>query len=185
MKCNYLAAALYVACQMTVTIPALNAAPQDAKTNKSTHSSSSNGSGNTSEQLSRVSTKMLRDVDLARQAISKKQTQAALQHVNEAASEQSRVASLTKAKGLPAVVPLYSEFDESSVLRPLEAKRQGGQQSGAASSAPINVAHTSGQYTFVGIDLDKANSDWTPLKRHYRTTICSPRTTRCQPCRPI
>ena len=54
------------------------------------------------------------------------------------------------------MVPLYSEFDESSVLRPLEAKRQGGQQSGAGSSAPINVAHTSGQYTFVGIDLDKA-----------------------------
>jgi hypothetical protein len=156
MKCNYLAAALYVACQMTVTIPALNGAPQNANTNKSANSSSSNASGNTSEQLSRVSTQMLRHVDLARQSIAKKQTQAALQHVNEAASEQSRVASLREAKGLPAVVPLYSELDESSVLRPLEAKRQNGQQSGASSSAPISVAHTSGQYTFVGIDLDKA-----------------------------
>ncbi|MGI9071312.1 MAG: YfdX family protein [Bryobacteraceae bacterium] len=141
---------------MTVTIPALDAAPQDANTNKSAHSSSSNASGNTSEQLSRVSTQMLRQVDLARQAMGKKQTQAALQHVNEAASEQSRVASMAKAKGLPAVVPLYSELDESSVLKPLQAKKQGGQQSGASSSAPIGVAHTSGEYTFIGVDLDKA-----------------------------
>jgi YfdX protein len=155
MKFNYLAAALYVACQMTVTIPALNAAPQDTNTNKSMHSSSSNANSNTSEQLSRASTKMLKQVDLARQAIAKKDTQAALQHVNQAESDQSRIASMTKAKGLPAVVPLYSEFDESSVLKPLEAKKQGG-QSGTSSAAPIGVAHTAGEYTFIGVDLDKA-----------------------------
>ncbi len=158
MKINYLAALLYVTGQMTMITPALNATPQNATSKKSAPAKRSSTGSNPSEQMSRESTRMLRHVDLARQAIANKQTQAALQHVNEALADQSRVASLAKAKGLPSVVPLYSEFDESSVLGPLQAKRKaGGKQSGSSSgTAPIAVEQTSGEYTFIGLDLDKA-----------------------------
>ncbi len=97
---------------------------------------------------------MLRQIGLAQQAIAKKQTRSAQERVNQAVADQAQIASAARAHGLSTVVPLYSEFDEDSVLGPLQAQRK-KQQPGSSSNS-IGVEQTTGQFTFVGMDLDKA-----------------------------
>ncbi|HLH02891.1 MAG TPA: YfdX family protein [Bryobacteraceae bacterium] len=160
MKITLPIALLYLAGQVAVVTPALCVTAQ----NSTARPSGTKSEHPAREQLSHLSTELLHEVDLARQAISNKNTQLAQQHVNKALTAQTRIATLAKSKNLPMMIPLYSEFDTSSTLGPLEAARKSGQKSPANNSsqpqhsrfAPLTVDDTSVQYTYVGIDLNRA-----------------------------
>jgi hypothetical protein len=154
-KLNVLVTTACVAGSMTLITPTVYAS-QNAKAGQSAASSKTTGTGYSDEQqLTRDATRLLQQVDLARQAFNSKNKQTALQHINEALSEQSRISGLVKAKNMAAIVPLYSEFDESSVLGPIEAKRNNQKPSGSSATNSVGVEDTAGQFTFIGLDLDK------------------------------
>ena len=154
-KFNVLVATACVTGSMILITPAAYAS-QDAKTGQSAASSKATGAGHDAEQqLTKDATRLLQQVDLARQAVDSKNKQAALQHINTALSDQSRISALAKAKNIAAIVPLYSEFDEGSVLGPIEAKRKNQKSSGSSAANSVGVEETTGQFTFVGLDLDK------------------------------
>jgi hypothetical protein len=159
MKFSSAAGALYLAYQMTLAAPVLNAAPQNASTSKSKASSPDTQDA---KQMNQLATRLLQHADEARHAISSNQKQAAVNHINQALGDWSQLASLAKSKHLGMTVPLYSEFDESSTLGPLMAARKGNQQSNTKTTpnsyTPVTVEQASGQFTFIGLDLDKAKS---------------------------
>jgi flagellin-specific chaperone FliS len=157
MKSSFVVGAVYLACQMALTPSMLSAAAQNTTTKNSTSSKTSQANDHSSEQLSRLATRMLQQVDEARQALATKQNQTAVNHINRALGDRQQLASDAKAKGRSMIVPLYSEFDDTSVLGPMLAGRKGGKQQ-PSTSAPITVDEASAQYTFVGLDLDKAKS---------------------------
>lgn len=113
----------------------------------------------TSDQLSSDATHMLHKVDLARKAISAKNTPEAVRDINDALSECGQLATLSKKKGQSMVVPLYSELDDTSTLGPAMSARNGKAQPNL--TAPITVDDVSAQYTYVGIDLERRRAVWT------------------------
>src|SRR5579884_4040563 len=130
----------------------------NAQTSQKTSQSSSNVTNEhpAKERLSQLSTELLHQVDLARQAIGNKDTQAAKQHVNQALADQNRIASLAKSKNLPMIIPLYSEFDTSATLGPLESARKSGNKGQGNNSnqqkrnrfTPVTVEETAAEYTY-------------------------------------
>ena len=154
MRFSTFFAGCYLVSQITLVCP-LMAAPPGANANASAADAKTSSTSNTEQKLTQLSTRMLRQIELARQAIAKQDTQTALNHVRQALGDQSQVSSLAKTNGLPTVLPLYSEFDEDSVLGPLASKRNGNQKGNSPSSNTVGVEHAAGQYTFIGIDLDK------------------------------
>lgn len=162
MKVSFLAGAMFLACQMTLTTPLLSAMPQKTSTNNSNQTKRSGLNSTAAKQMTQLATRLLQHVDEARHAISSNQKQAAINRINQAVTERNQLASLAKSNGLSMVVPLYSEFDETSTLGPLMAARKGNQQSKPKASpngyTPVTVEQASGEATFVGLDLDKAKT---------------------------
>lgn len=159
MKLGFVVSGMYLACQIALPTSVLNAAPKTASANKSTIDSNKQA-GHTkndlTKQLSQQATRLIQEVEQARQAVAAKQTQAALSDIDHALSDRSQLASLAKANGRPMIVPLYTELDDSSTLGPVLAARKGKPQPNP--SSPITVDDASAQFTFVGMDLDKAKS---------------------------
>ncbi len=116
--------------------------------------SHSNSKATASKQLSLEATHMLHEIQIARQAITANEKQQAIEDIDHAMAQRNRLMTLTKAKGQSMVVPLYTELDDTSVLGPMIAARKGKQQPNM--SSPITVDDATAQYTFVGLDLDKA-----------------------------
>ena len=165
MMRHFVIGAVYVAAQLTMTTPALRAAAQDANTQTSTNkpATSKQPTANQSAQrMSQLATRLLQHVDQARHAISSNNKQAALNHINQALADRNQLATLAKSKGTSLVVPLYTEFDETSTLGPMIAARKGKQapesSNGPKTYAPVTVEQASGEFTFVGLDLDKAKT---------------------------
>ncbi len=163
MKVTYMAGAVYLACQMTMVTPVLNAAPQNTSAAHSTESKApSHATNNPAKQMNQLAIRLLQHTDQARHAIQNKDKAAALKHINQALANRDQLASLAKSKGLPMVVPLYTEFDETSTLGPVAAARKGKQQPNAKSTTksytPVTVDQASGEFTFMGLDLDKAKT---------------------------
>lgn len=166
MKVSFIGGAAYLALQMALGTPVLGAAAQNTNTqNTKSKSQASNATAQTAKQMSQLATRLLQRVDEARHAISSNLKPAAVKHIDQALADQNQLASLAKSKGLAMIVPLYSEFDETSTLAPLIAAKKGSQQqsnqqpnksTGANQMTPITVEQASGQFTFVGLDLDKA-----------------------------
>lgn len=107
-------------------------------------------------KMSADATKMLHQVNLAREAITAKNTTKAEHDIDAALTERTHLAALAKAKGKSMVIPLYSELDDTSTLGPAMAARNGKTQPNL--KAPLAVTDVSSQFTFVGVDLDKAKS---------------------------
>ena len=138
---------------VVLTTSALNAVPQNAGASgpAATSSQSSN------RQYSHLALRLLEQVEQARQALAAKQTQTAVGHIDRALAYRDRLTSLVPAGGQPVIVPLYWEFDDTSVLgRTLAARKDGKPQ--PSKSAPITVDAAGTQYTFVGLDLNKVRS---------------------------
>ena len=101
--------------------------------------------------------RLLDQVEQARQSLAANQTQTALQHINQGLSYRDQLTALPHATGGPVIVPIYWEFDDTSVLgRTLAARKDSKAQ--PAKSVPITVDAAGTQYTFVGLDLNKIRS---------------------------
>ncbi len=110
-----------------------------------------------SRQSSHLALRLLDQVERAKQSLAANQTQTAVQHINQALTFRDQLAARPHATGGPVIVPLYWEFDDTSVLgRALAARKDGKPQ--PAKSAPITVDAAGMQYTFVGLDLNKVRS---------------------------
>src|SRR5579884_1423903 len=146
---------------LLMALAPLTAATQNANTGNSTSKpNTSNPNSQTAKQMSQLATRLLQHADEARHAISTNQKQSATTHINQALANWNQLSSLAKSKNLPMIVPLYSEFDESSTLGPLIAARKGNQPPKAKQPAnaytPVTVEQASGEFTFIGLDLAKA-----------------------------
>ncbi len=162
MKVRMAAEALSLAFQMTLVTSVLIAAPQNTS-----NSNTSNLDTQTVRQMNQLATRLLQNVDQARQDISNNQKQTADNHINRALAEWNQLSSLAKSKNAGLIVPMYVEFDETSTLGPMIAARKGNQQPNAQqpntkaaprSYTPVTVEQASGQVTFLGLDLDKAKT---------------------------
>jgi hypothetical protein len=156
MKSKLLAGAIFLASQIVAQTSILSAAPQKADANPSVSKKTPDSTGDFAKRLSRQATNLLQQVDQANKAVTAKQTQTAIGHINQALADRNQLATLLKAKGQSLVVPLYSELEDQSVLGPVLSARKGKPQ--PSTSAPITVDDASAQFTFVGLDLDKAES---------------------------
>lgn len=134
----------------------LSAAPQKSYATKSTASEASTSKDDTTKRLDREATNILQQVNEASKAITAKQTKTAIMHIDRALAIRSQLATLSKAQGQSMIVPLYAELDDTSVLGPMLSTKKGKPQ--PSTSGPITVDDASAQYTFVGLDLDKAKS---------------------------
>ncbi len=106
---------------------------------------------------SHIAIRLLDQVEQAKQSLAANQTQTAMEHINRALSYRDQLATLPHAYGQSRIVPLYWEFDDTSVLgQVLAARKDGKPQPGK--SAPITVDQAGTQYTFVGLDLNKVRS---------------------------
>lgn len=103
---------------------------------------------------SQVAIRLLEQVEQAKQALAAKQTQTAEEHINRALALRDRLDARPHTPGHPVIVPLYWEFDDTSVLGQTLAARKDGKPQ-PSKSAPIAVDQAGVQYTFVGLDLGK------------------------------
>jgi hypothetical protein len=163
MKLWYLGGTLCVTSQLLLTTPLLTASPQNTNSSQSTkNSTTSNESSQTAKEITRLATRLLQHVDQARHALSSNEKQPALNHINQALADRNQLATFAKSKGLPLVVPLYTEFDESSTLGPLMASRKSNQAPNTKNTpnayTPITVDQASGGFTSIGLDVDKAKA---------------------------
>jgi hypothetical protein len=156
MKSNVFAGVVLLASAMVAPTSVLTAAPPNASADHPAAGKATSSTSDTSKRLSQQATNLLRHVDEARRAVDAKQTQSAMSHVNQALADRNQLAALLKDKGQSLIVPLYAEIDDSSVLGPVLSARKG--QTQPSTSGPITVDDASAQYTFVGLDLDKAMS---------------------------
>jgi hypothetical protein len=156
MKSNVFVGAALLASAMLGPTSMLAGAPQNASGDHQATGKPTGSTSDTSKRLSQQATDLLRHVDEARRAVDAKQTQSAMRHVDQALADRNQLVTLLKDKGQSLIVPLYSEIDDSSVLGPVLSARKGKPQ--PSTSGPITVDDASAQYTFVGLDLDKAMS---------------------------
>lgn len=138
---------------VVLTTSALHAAPG----NKGAGSPAAASSPSSHRHSSQVALRILQQVEQARQSLAAKQTQAAVAHINKALTYRDQLAAHPPANGRPLIVPLYSEFDDTSVLGRTMAARKDGKQP-PSKSAPVTVDQAGLQYTFIGLDLNKVRS---------------------------
>lgn len=121
-----------------------------------------NGTGTVSVQKgnrhsSHMALSILDEVEQAKQSLASNQTQAAVQHIDRALADRDRLASMSPTSSQPVIVPLYWEFDDTSVLGRVMAARKDGKRL-PSKSAPVTVDQAGQQYTFVGLDLGKVRA---------------------------
>ena len=156
MKFSFVVSALYLGSQLVLPTSLLSAAPQNGTATDSNSKTMSHSKANSAKQLTHEATLLLQQVEQAKQAVTAKQTQTAVSHINQAMSDRNQLATLSKAKGQSMIVPLYTELDDTSTLGPMLSAKKGKPQPNT--NAPITVDDAAVQYTFVGLDLDKAKS---------------------------
>jgi flagellin-specific chaperone FliS len=142
-----------VACLALVpfTLPSAQAQAAPAQTSTS---STMPAMHSRNRQYSQRALEILAQVEQARQAIAANQSQEALHHIHRALAIHSRLMASAQSYGHSLLVPLYWEFDESSVLGPMMAQRKDA-SAPASKHQPVTVQAASTQYTFVALDLRK------------------------------
>lgn len=149
MRCSFIVPVVCVA----LATPALNAARGNAEAG----SPAATSSQPSNRESSHLALRILVQVEQAKQALAAKQAQTAVDHINRALAYRDRLSALSQANVRPVIVPLYWEFDDTSVLgRTMAARKDGKQQ--PSKSALITVDQAGTQYTFVGLDLNKVRS---------------------------
>ncbi len=149
MRLRFIMPVLCVALATSV----LNAAPIDNVTSSPAKAASQPAN----RQSAHLAVRILDQIEQAKQSLAANQTQTAMEHINQALSYRDQLAALPHAYGQSRIVPLYWEFDDTSVLgQVLAARKDGMRQPGK--SAPITVDEAGTQYTFVGLDLNKVRS---------------------------
>ncbi len=139
---------------VVLTTSALNAVPQNAGARGPATGTASQPPN---RQSSHLALRLLEQVEQAKQSLASNQTQTAVGHIDRALRFRDQLAALPHAASGPVIVPLYWEFDDTSVLgRTLAARKDGKPQ--PSKSAPITVDAAGTQYTFVGLDLNKVRS---------------------------
>ncbi len=139
---------------VALTTSALHAAPVNAGARGP---AAETASQSPSRRSSHLALRLLDQVEQAKQSLAANQTQTAVQHIDRALAYRDQLAARPHANGGPVIVPLYWEFDDTSVLgRTLAARKDGKPQ--PSKSAPITVDAAGTQYTFVGLDLNKVRS---------------------------
>jgi hypothetical protein len=101
---------------------------------------------------------LLADAHLARQALLRGDTGVANDELNDAAAMRDKLARAARANGTPMILPLYPEFDDTTVLS-LAMKSRSEAASHAIQSTPapaLTSRSNIGQVTYLAIDLDKA-----------------------------
>lgn len=115
----------------------------------------------TDKQLNQMAANLFRDIHNAETALSNNSKSNAQADVKQALNDWQRMSSLENANGA-VVVPLYAELDETQTLAPMTMQhRENNNNEDAAQNryAPVTVDQASGQFTFVGLDLNKAKKD--------------------------
>ncbi|MHB8301980.1 MAG: YfdX family protein [Acidobacteriaceae bacterium] len=139
---------------VALTTAALHAAPVNTGASSPAAGTASQPPNRHSSQLA---LRILDQVEQARQSLTAKQTKTAVEHINRALADRDRLTAMSPATSQPVIVPLYWEFDDTSVLGRAMATRKDGKQLPSKSS-PITVDQAGTQYTFVGLDLNKVRT---------------------------
>ncbi len=109
--------------------------------------------------LSNEAVEMLIHTQQARQALASDNSQAALRQIGEALQNGRQLSSMASTQGQGRLVPIYTEYSQSSIIGPIEAAgiEQGGgvQAAGAPSQAPA-VREVEGRYTNISVDVPAA-----------------------------
>ena len=133
---------------------AVQAAPTQAAPAQAATSSAMPEMHSQNRQYSQRALSILAQVEQARQAIAANQTQQALHHIHRALAIHSHLMATAQSYGHSLLVPLYWEFDESSVLGPMMAQRKDA-SAPSDKHQPVTVQAAGTQYTFVALDLRK------------------------------
>lgn len=147
MKLSFVVPAMCLA----LTTPVLLAAQGNAVASGRVAPSSPSGNRHSSHLALRI----LDEVEQAKQSLTARQTQAANGHIDRALADRDRLASMSPTSSQPVIVPLYWEFDDTSVLGRAMAARKDGKRLPSSKSTPVTVDQAGEQYTFVGLDLGK------------------------------
>ena len=139
---------------VVLTTSALNAAPGNTGASSPAAQTASQPGNRRSSHLA---LRLLDQVEQARQSLAASQTQTAVEHINRALAYRDQLTSMLPGNSRHVIVPLYWEWDDTSVLGPVLAARKDGKPQ-PNKSAPITVDAAGTQYTFVGLDLNKVRS---------------------------
>ena len=132
-------------------------ASSEKSNSNDTNSNQANSNKNAmAKQLSKQATEMLKQVDQAKQAVNQNNTKQAMNDIEQAETQRQEIASMSKSNGGSMIVPLYSELDSANVIGPVLSAKNGQHQPNK--STPVTVQDAAAQFTFVGLDLDKAKS---------------------------
>jgi hypothetical protein len=104
-----------------------------------------------------LATQLLADAASARSALMAGDSATARSDIDEALTARRRMVEISHVKGASNIVPLFTELEDSTVLSPA-GRLEHGQTTGVQSVTPVTVRSNDDQYTFVAIDLDKAQS---------------------------
>jgi hypothetical protein len=137
-------------CLTVVTCSLMLAAQMLAATTSTT-------TNTTATRMSHQAADIFKQVNLAETALDANQKTVALHHIDTAMANRTQLAAMAKADNLPMVVPIYSEFEDESVVGPVLASKNNGKNP-PNMKGPIAVDEASDQLTFVGIDLDKTKT---------------------------
>lgn len=98
---------------------------------------------------------VLNDAGMAVTALNQGDKAGALKDIVAAMTKRDELALTARSHNLTKIVPIYTEMDQSTQLDTILAKRNNGQQPPPAKQ-PVTIGAVQDQYTFVGVDLDKA-----------------------------
>lgn len=164
MKLSLAAGAACLACQLLVAAPVLaqqnNSSTNNNASQRWQHNENSNSGAvqpnSTDKKLNQDAVQMFKDIANAQAAIKHNSKSQAQSNVQQALQQWQQMSSVEKANGA-VIVPLYSELDETQTLAPMAMQHKSNNEDAAQNRyAPVTVEQASGQFTFVGLDLDKA-----------------------------
>lgn len=108
-------------------------------------------------QMSHEAAGVLNDAGMAAMALNQGDKAGALKDIVKAMTKRDELALTARSHNLTKIVPIYTEMDQSTQLDTMLAKRNNGQTTPPAKQ-PVTIGAVKDQYTFVGVDLDKAKS---------------------------
>jgi hypothetical protein len=106
----------------------------------------------------RLAAQLLQDAASARRAVVDGSVAAADRDIAEALDARAGMAALAKNAGSSAIVPLYAQLDDTTVISQALERRRSAHATGSGAERPVTVRGNLANLTYVAIDLDKARS---------------------------
>jgi hypothetical protein len=97
--------------------------------------------------MTKLATEVVSDAMSAHGALSSGKTSVSLSDIDNALVARDKLAGMARSAGLPMVVPVYAELDDTAVLT-----------DAVKNKPPMTVRGNDAQLTYLAIDLDKAKA---------------------------